>query len=158
MHQASRQLTQILLSKCALSALTDPHVPHRPRRIPRHSFNHISAPRPSIVLKFARVAAPCATLDIQCKNVKVSLCAWFSRRVAKRPHPSTTSLGPGPNFKRPYLGNTSSVSNARHDSSNGTALPNKRRDSILGNFSAILDLNCVLPNNRQRLGPMSTGV
>ena len=70
MRRALRQLTQILLSKCALSALTDPHVPHRPRRIPRHSFNHISAPRPSIVLKFARVAAPCAPLDIQNSNGK----------------------------------------------------------------------------------------
>ena len=27
-----------------------------------------------------------------------------------------------------------------------------------GKFSAILALNCALPNNRQRLGPMSTGV
>ena len=134
MHQASRQLTQILLSKCALSALTDPYVPHRPRRFPRHSFNHISASRPSIVLKFARVAAPCAPLDIQNSNGKALWYPWFSRRVAKRPHPSTTSLGPGPNFKRPYLGNTSSVSNARHDSTNGTALPNKRHGFILGQF------------------------
>ena len=36
-----------------------------------------------------------------------------------------------------------------------------RRNGVVlfwGIFSAILALNCVLPNNRQRLGPMSTGV
>ena len=134
MHQALHQLTQILLSKCALSALTDPHVPHRPRRIPRHSFNHISAPRPSIVLKFARVAAPCAPLDIQNSNGKALSNPWFSRRVQNGPTPPPPPSARGQNFKRPYLGNTSSVSNARHDSSNGTALPNKRHGFILGHF------------------------
>ena len=50
------------------------------------------------------------------------------------PTPPPPPSARGQNFKRPYLGNTSSVSNARHDSTNGTALPNKRHGFILGHF------------------------
>ena len=157
MLQASRQLTQILLSKCALSALTDPHVPHRPRRIPRHLPDHISAPRPSIVLKFARVAAPCAPLDIQNSNGKARSNPWFSRRVQNGPTP------PPPPSARSQISNGHISATLALFPTRVTTAPMAQRcrtNGVVlfwGIFSAILALNCVLPNNRQRLGPMSTG-
>ena len=158
MHQASRQLTQILLSKCALSALTDPHVPHRPRRIPRHSFNHISAPHDpqscSNLHGWQRHARP---LTFRTQTEKPDSTHGFQGGSQNGPTP------PPPPSARSQISNghisatlalfptrVTTAAMAQRYRTNGVVL-------FWGIFSAILALNCVLPNNRQRLGPMSTG-